>query len=126
MRYADKPNPSPQGGHYWKRNGGRSWKRFDITEGKKVCDYANIYDATVQVHICGAPVSTAAALHVEAVIPNFIIHEHHTNALKQCVRELCIHDYQPENGRYKVPERPGLGQELNDGVVMNYLAHTFE
>ena len=97
-----------------------------ITEGKKVCDYANIYDATVQIHICGAPVSTAAALHVEAVIPNFIIHEHHTNALKECVRELCIHDYQPENGKYKVPDRPGLGQELNDAVVKNYLVHTFE
>lgn len=24
-----------------------------ITEGKKICDYANIYDTTVQVHVCG-------------------------------------------------------------------------
>ncbi|MFV0334775.1 MAG: mandelate racemase/muconate lactonizing enzyme family protein [Tropicimonas sp.] len=95
-----------------------------ITEGKKICDYANIYDTTVQIHVCGAPVSTAAALQVEAVIPNFIIHEHHTWALKKSLRELCVHDYQPVGGKYEIPELPGLGQELNDEVVGKYLAHT--
>jgi L-alanine-DL-glutamate epimerase-like enolase superfamily enzyme len=97
-----------------------------ITECKKVCDYANIYDATVQVHICGGPVATAAALQVEAVIPNFIIHEHHTNALKQNVRELCKYDYQPVDGKYEVPDRPGHGQELNDAVTDQYRAFVLE
>ncbi|KAJ5087728.1 galactonate dehydratase [Penicillium angulare] len=97
-----------------------------ITEGKKICDLANIYDATVQVHVCGGPVSTAASLHMEAVIPNFIIHEHHTYALKPCVKELCIHDYQPANGKFEIPELPGLGQELNDAVAMQYLVETIE
>lgn len=91
-----------------------------ITEGKKICDYANVYDATVQIHVCGGPVSTAAALQIESVIPNFIIHEHHTFALKQALRELCVNDYQPENGKYKVPELPGLGQELNEEAVKGY------
>ena len=45
-----------------------------ISETKKIADYANIYDVQVQAHVCGGPVSTAAALHLEAVIPNFIIH----------------------------------------------------
>jgi len=97
-----------------------------ITEGKKICDYANLYDATVQIHVCGGPVSTAAALHIEAVIPNFIIHEHHTFALKKCVRDLCTNDYQPKNGRFEVPDAPGLGQELNEEVCKEYLAYTFE
>jgi L-alanine-DL-glutamate epimerase-like enolase superfamily enzyme len=97
-----------------------------ITEGKKICDYANIYDATVQVHVCGGPVSTAAALQVEAVAPNFIIHEHHTYALKECIIELCTNDYQPQNGRFAVPDLPGLGQELNDKVVKDYLAYTIQ
>jgi len=95
-----------------------------ITEAKKVCDLAHVYDATVQVHVCGGPVSTAAALHVEAVIPNFIIHEHHTYAVRPCVRELCVNDYQPANGRFAVPDAPGLGQALNDEVVKQYLVHT--
>ncbi|MDR5796173.1 mandelate racemase/muconate lactonizing enzyme family protein [Caballeronia sp. LZ008] len=97
-----------------------------LTEAKKICDYANLYDATMQAHICGGPVSTAAALHLEAAVPNFIIHEHHTHSLKDCVRELCIHDYQPERGDFSVPDLPGLGQELNDDVVKRYHAFTIE
>lgn len=97
-----------------------------ITETKKICDYANIYDATVQIHVCGGPVSTAAALQIEATIPNFIIHEHHTYALKPAIRELCKYDYQPVNGCYEVPELPGLAQELNDDVVKDYLAYVIE
>jgi len=97
-----------------------------ITEGKKVCDLAHIYDATVQIHICGGPVSTAAALQLEAVIPNFIIHEHHAYALKSSIRELCVNDYQPENGRFAVPDAPGLGQALNDAVVKEYLVCTVQ
>ncbi|SBW08503.1 putative MR-MLE-family protein [uncultured delta proteobacterium] len=97
-----------------------------ITETKKICDYANLYDATVQVHVCGGPVSTAASLHIETAIPNFIIHEHHTIALKQRIIELCKYNYQPENGYFKVPELPGLGQELNDAIVKEYLACTIK
>ncbi|SAK92152.1 galactonate dehydratase [Caballeronia pedi] len=97
-----------------------------LTEAKKICDYANLYDATMQAHICGGPVSTAAALHLEAAVPNFNIHEHHTHSLKDCVRELCVHDYQPERGTFSVPDLPGLGQELNEEVVRRYHAYTIE
>jgi galactonate dehydratase len=85
-----------------------------ITEGKKVCDYAHIYDITVQAHVCGSPVATAAALQLEAVIPNFLIHEHHSWALKEANIRLCKQDYQPVNGKFKVPDLPGIGIELND------------
>lgn len=54
---------------------------------------------------------------VEAVIPNFQIHEHHIINLKQGNRELCVQDYQPENGRFSIPDLPGLGIELNDVVL---------
>jgi galactonate dehydratase len=84
-----------------------------LTEGKKVCDYANVYDITVQMHVCGSPISTAAALQLEAVIPNFQIHEHHVNAIKRPNRELCVPDYQPANGQFAIPDLPGLGIELN-------------
>lgn len=97
-----------------------------ITEAKKICDYANIYHATVQVHVCGGPISTAAALHIETAIPNFIIHEHHTLALKKDIIDLCEYNYQPDNGFFKVPELPGLGQALNDDVVHEYLVATIK
>ena len=88
-----------------------------ISEGKKICDYAAVYDITVQVHCCGGPVTTAAALQLEAVIPNFQIHEHHTYAIKPGNREICVQDYQPKNGKYYTPDLPGLGLELNEAVI---------
>lgn len=89
-----------------------------FTETKKVCDYADIYDVRIQAHVCGGPVATAASLHLETAIPNFLIHEHHTYAIKKWNRELCIQDPQPVNGFFQVSEAPGIGIELNDEVVM--------
>lgn len=89
-----------------------------ITEAKKICDYADLYDVQIQAHVCGGPIATAVSLHLETAIPNFYIHEQHTYALKQWNRELCIQDYQPERGFMKAPELPGIGIELNDNVVM--------
>lgn len=88
-----------------------------ITEGKKICDYARVYDITVQAHVCGSPVATAASLQLEAAIPNFIIHEHHTIALKPNNIRLCVEDYQPKNGEFEIPDLPGLGIELNDKAL---------
>ena len=88
-----------------------------ITEGKKICDMAYVYDISVQAHVCASPLSTAAALHLESVIPNFVIHEHHTNNLKQYNKDLCTVDFQPVNGKFKVPEGPGLGAELSEVVL---------
>jgi L-alanine-DL-glutamate epimerase-like enolase superfamily enzyme len=85
-----------------------------ITEGKKVCDLAHLYDVTIQGHVCGSPVATAVALHVETAIPNFEIHEHHVYALKSVNRKLCNIDLQPRNGSMIAPDGVGLGIELVD------------
>ena len=88
-----------------------------ITEAKKICDMANTYDCAAQIHVCGSPISKAAALQLEAVLPNFIIHEHHGWALHPDCRKTCLYDYQPENGIYEVPDKPGIGQELCPDVI---------
>jgi len=84
-----------------------------ITEGKKICDMAKTYDVGVQVHVCGGPQATAAALQLEAVISNFIIHEHHQAALLPENIRTGIYDYQPVDGYFTIPELPGIGQELS-------------
>lgn len=88
-----------------------------ITEAKKICDMANTYDCAVQIHVCGSPISKAAALQLEAVLPNFIIHEHHQRALNPESRATCLYDYQPVNGMYEIPDRPGIGQELTPETI---------
>ena len=95
-----------------------------ITEGKKICDMAYVYDVSVQAHVCASPLSTAAALHLECVIPNFVIHEHHTHNLKPYNKELSTVDLQPVNGKFKVPEGPGLGIEHSEFAMTHYTAKT--
>ncbi len=85
-----------------------------LTEAKKICDMAYTYDVNVQAHVCASPFSTAVALHLECVIPNFVIHEHHVVNLMRYNKNLCIYDYQPVNGKYKVPELPGIGNEFSE------------
>lgn len=88
-----------------------------LTEAKKICDMAWTYDAKVQIHVCGSPISKAAALQIEAAIPNFIIHEHHQRALNPESRATCKYDWQPKNGRYEVPNLPGIGQEPTEETI---------
>lgn len=88
-----------------------------LTEAKKICDMAHVYDATAQIHVCGGPISTAAALHIEAAIPNFIIHELHRFALLETSIKTCKYNYLPKNGMYEIPDLPGLGQELTEETI---------
>ncbi len=85
-----------------------------ITEVKKICDMAQTYDASVQIHTCGSPLLTAASLQMEAVISGFIIHEYNVNCELPCMHALARYDYQPVGGYFDVPELPGLGNEISE------------
>jgi len=97
-----------------------------ITEGKKICDLAHIYDVSVQCHQAGSPVSIACSLHLEAAIPNFIIHEHNWQNIKKEVAGLIKQDLQPKDGYFSVSDEPGLGIELNDKVMADHLISVVE
>lgn len=85
-----------------------------ITEAKKICDMAAVYDIGVQIHVCGGPISTAAALQLEASIPNFVIHEEHDWNLVDNYVNAATHYYCPKNGYYDIPELPGIGLEMTE------------
>lgn len=88
-----------------------------ITEGRKIADLAETYGATVQTHTCNTPLSVALALQLEAAIPNFIIHEHHTTNTFKHNRETFVYDYQPVNGYFDVPDLPGIGNEPTEQTI---------
>ncbi|MDR1908893.1 MAG: mandelate racemase/muconate lactonizing enzyme family protein [Spirochaetaceae bacterium] len=88
-----------------------------ITEAKKIADLAYTYDVSVQLHVCHSPLSTSAALHFEAAIPNFVIHEYHRASLIKTSQELCIYDPKPVKGRFAIPELPGLGNEWSEKAL---------
>ena len=88
-----------------------------ITETKKICDMAQVYDVGAQIHVCGGPIATAAALQVEAAIPNFVIHEEHNANLLKIFKESGKYYHAPVNGFYEVPELPGIGQEMSEQAM---------
>jgi galactonate dehydratase len=85
-----------------------------LSEGKRIADMASVYDIGVQMHLCGGPIATAAALQLEAVIPNLVIHEHNTQSLVPANVALGVHDQSPTNGRVQISDLPGIGQDLTE------------
>ena len=90
-----------------------------LTEVRKICDMAHAYDISVQAHTCASPLSTSVALQLEAVIPNFIIHEHHCNNLMKFNHGWTKYDPQPVNVRMEVPNEPGIGNEISQAAFDN-------
>lgn len=88
-----------------------------VTECKKICDMAHIYDVSVQTHVCSSPISVAVSLHLEAAIPNFIIHEHHLTNTTPFNVSQGKYDYQPVNGVIAIPEQPGISQEISQDAL---------
>ena len=90
-----------------------------ITECKKIASVAEAYYAQMAPHVWGGPLITAAALQIDASIPNFLIQE---SILKGdgFFNELLVEPFVWEQGYYTVPKSPGLGVDLNMDVVKKY------
>lgn len=90
-----------------------------VTECKRICELAQLYDVSIQTHTCNSVISVAVALQLEAAIPNFIIHEHHVTNTFRSNTDNGIYNYQPKDGYFDVPELPGIGQELSEFALKN-------
>ena len=93
-----------------------------IQETKYIAAMAETYSARVQIHACGSPVSTAAALQLVACVPNLAIQEVYPFRVPE---HWAIVDYAPEldikDGYIPISSQPGLGVELNPKVVDPFL-----
>lgn len=92
-----------------------------ISETKKIATFAETYNLHVQPHNCASPVATAAAVQVDACIPNFIIQEWFPYRQEEnyaLVQEALEH--QQVDGYWTVSDAPGLGIELDDEVMAQY------
>jgi len=93
-----------------------------IMEAKKIAAMAEAYNMRVQPHNCASPVSTAAALQLDACIPNFLIQELYPYRIPE---HFALVDHAPEldvrNGYVPISDRPGLGVGLVEDRVRPYL-----
>ena len=85
-----------------------------VTEVKKICDMADTNEIGVQIHVAGSNLATAVSLNLEATLPNFVIHEYNINTEMSKMLSLTKYDYEPENGVFTVPNRPGIGNEISN------------
>lgn len=86
-----------------------------LTEALKIASFADTYRAVVAPHNPAGPVSTAAAAQVALAIPNF-------SMLELCLdeprrTEVTVDPWPLLSDRLLVPDRPGLGIELDVDAI---------
>jgi galactonate dehydratase len=87
-----------------------------ITHCKKIAALAEAYHSAVVTHNFLGPLITAASLHLDASIPNFITQEY-TKGDESADSAVYKVAYQREGGYIPIPEAPGLGIELDDSLI---------
>lgn len=93
-----------------------------ILETKRIGDYASAHGVGFMHHHAAGPVSFLGAVHSAAATENFLWLEHHA-VDKPRFDDLVTGIPKPivQNGYVSVPEKPGIGVELNEDVVKEFL-----
>jgi len=87
-----------------------------LTLTRRLAAWADVYNVLIAPHNVGGPVSTAAALHVAACTPNFMIQEHFNDFADSWVKQAAPGVPEVVDGYFSLPTAPGLGVELNEVV----------
>jgi L-alanine-DL-glutamate epimerase-like enolase superfamily enzyme len=95
-----------------------------ILETHKIGDMAQQCGVPMVLHFAGTPVGCMASVHSAAATQNFLALENHSldvpwwsSLVEEGVNSPIIN-----HGWIEVPDRPGLGVTLNEGVVRQHLA----
>jgi L-alanine-DL-glutamate epimerase-like enolase superfamily enzyme len=92
-----------------------------ILETKKIGDYAEEHGIPMAMHFAGSPISFMANVHCAAATENFVALEHH--GVDVAGWEDIVTGGKPlvVNGFAPVPNKPGLGVELNEEGAKRFL-----
>ena len=94
-----------------------------ITELKKIANMAEVYYIHVLPHCAIGPVAFTSCMHVDAVIPNFLAQEQVDWALGA---DILKQNWRVVDGHVELPERPGLGIEIDEKAVSNRVPYQEE
>ena len=99
-------------------NGGPQYVRPDvglaggITQTKKIAAIAESYHSALVSHNFLGPILTAASIHIDTSIPNFITQEYSLDDESK-KNDYLISSLKREGGYIITPENPGLGIEID-------------
>jgi galactonate dehydratase len=102
--------------------GGPQYVRPDValagglTHCKKIAAIAESYHCAVVTHNFLGPLITAASLHLDATIPNFVTQEY-TKRDESPQHAVFKTSYKREGGYIPIPQAPGLGVELDEALI---------
>ena len=94
-----------------------------ITELKKIANMAEAYYIHVLPHCAIGPVAFTSCMHVDAVIPNFLAQEQVDWALGA---DILKQNWQVVDGHIELPDKPGLGIEIDEKAVSNRVPYQEE
>jgi galactonate dehydratase len=99
---------------------------FGITGVKRIAALAETYYVAVAPHHDAGPLTTAAAIHVAASIPNFFVqHVPIPSAPEDRAMRAALCSPNPETGRdgfLSLPQGPGLGITIDESALEKYHA----
>lgn len=96
-----------------------------ITALRKVGQMAGLSGISLAPHACEGPIGGLATVHVDASTPNFLVQEICSGVvpeMKEQVWEewLGFPAMRMVKGRFPLPEKPGLGFEMNEKALAKY------
>lgn len=92
-----------------------------ITELIKVASMASAERVGFAPHNAGGPILTHAAVHVDAVAPAFTVQESFEEFYHPAwADDLVVDPLEVERGLIRVPDRPGLGAEIDESVLQEH------
>jgi galactonate dehydratase len=88
-----------------------------IAETRKIAAMAEAHYMPVAPHNACSPVGTMASIHLAVATPNFKIQETFDDMVEPWVRDAVIDRPVARDGCFALPDKPGLGVELDEAVI---------
>ena len=88
-----------------------------LSIGKKIAALAQVQDLTLAPHCSVGPIALCAAVHFGWSTPNVRIQENFGDFDVPWRSEFVCGWNPCKNGKYQLPEKPGLGVELNETAI---------
>lgn len=95
-----------------------------LTEARRVCELAADRGRLVVPHGWKTGITIAATAHLAATTAHMPFFEYLPRGIAESAlrRDLVLDEIELVDGQFKLPERPGLGVELNRGALTDFVA----
>jgi galactonate dehydratase len=96
-----------------------------ITALWKTAALCEAHGVQLAPHACEGPIGALATVHVDAAAPNFLIQEICSGVVEEAKEKIWADWFgfpamRMVNGRFPLPEKPGLGFDLDERALLKY------